>query len=423
MRKFYNKLIYAAVVVAAAVSFSCEKAELIPAEPIPNIPVPTSLSGFLSSNGVQLFWEFDTTYAYGGFYIERSEDDQATWFHVATDTLPPYSDTNLRSQTDYWYRVSGLDINGIRSSPSVSWPARPAVYEVIIDNGSLFTSEQLVLLTFTAPFGTQNVRFSENSDLTGVSWWDYGQQFEFTLTPVDALKTVYAQFIDDVGNLTQPVSSSITLDTFAAIEELDFDPVTSSTDTIAPGESVMFTITAKNNEPLGFCDIFIEGQGATPVVATDDGRNGDTVAGDGIYERDFTFSLAFRQRSMRMSAEFTDAAGNLSVEREFERTLYMSDPPAPVVLNTITVMTSDSITLNWARSLDSHFSSYKIYRRTLSPVDPELSILAGTVSDQSTTVFTDSDLPAGTQFWYAVFVVNDLDEGAKSNEEQGSTTP
>jgi hypothetical protein len=332
----------------------------------------------------------------------------------------------LRSQTDYWYRVLGLDINGIRSSPSVSWPARPAVYEVIIDNGSLFTSEQLVLLTFTAPFGTQNVRFSENSDLTGVSWRDYLPPFEFMLTPIDTLKTVYAQFIDAAGNLTQPVSSSITLDTFAAIEALDFDPVDpvpTDTNTISPGGSVFFTITAKDNEPLGFCDIFIEGQGATPVVATDDERNGDQVANDGIYQREYTFSLAFRERSMRMSAEFTDAAGNLSVERDFVNTLYMSDPPDSVFLNPNPLTTSNSITLNWDRSLDGHFSSYKIYRRTQSPVDPVLSVLAGTVSDQSTTVFTDSNLPAATDFWYAVFVVNDLDEGAKSNEVQGSTTP
>jgi len=426
MRDFTNKWICRAAIIAAAASISCEEAELIPAEPIPNIPVPTSLSGFLSSDGVQLFWEFDTTYAYGGFDIFRSEDEQSTWFKVATVPGPPYSDTNLRSQTDYWYRVAGLDENGLRGGDSVSWPARPAVYEVIIDNGSLFTSEQLVLLTFTAPSGTQNVRFSENEDLTGVAWRGYEPPFEFILTPIDTVKTVWAQFIDDKGNLTQPVSSSITLDTFAAIDTLYFDPVDpipADTDTISPGGSVFFTITTEDNEPLGFCDIFIEGQGATPVVATDDGRNGDQVAGDGIYERLFTFNLAFRQRSMRMSAEFTDAAGNLSVEREFENNLYMSDPPDSVTLNTITLTTSDSITLNWTRSLDSHFTSYKIYRRTESPVDPELSVLAGTVSDQSTTVFTDSDLPPGTDFWYAVFVVNDLDEGAKSNEKPGTTDP
>ena len=52
----------------------------------------------------------------------------------------------------------------------------------------------------------------------------------------------------------------------------------------------------------------------------------------------------------------------------------------------------------------------------------ENSILAGTVSGQSTTVFTDTGLTAATGYWYAVYVVNDLDEGTKSNNEELGTT-
>jgi hypothetical protein len=417
----------AAITIVSAASMSCSPVEEIPVEPLPDIPVPTALSGFLSANGVQLFWEFDTTYVYGGFDIFRSEDEQATWFYVATDSFPPYSDTNLRSQTNYWYRISGLSPSGLRGSPSVSWPARPAVYEVLIDDGALQTGTRDVLLTFTAPFTqpfvTQNVRFSEDSVLTDVQWRDFGPAYPFTLTPGDGQKEVWAQFIDAAGNITQPVSASIELDTFAEIDSLDFVTSEAPSDTIPPGGWVKFNIKTTGLETGGVCEIFVEGMGGTPIPAFDDGNNGDDVAGDGIYQRKFTFALSFRESSMRMSTEFIDAAGNTSVEREFDDNLFMSDPPDSVTLNTITQSTSNSITLNWTRSIDDHFAAYKIYRRNQQPVEVIYSILAGSVGDQATTVFTDTNLPADTTFWYAVFVVNDLDEGAKSNEEQGSTTP
>jgi hypothetical protein len=412
---------WAAAIVVALGASSCQKVEEVSPESLPNIPVPTNLSGFLSSDGVQLFWEFDSTYAYGGFDIFRSEDDQATWSKVATVSGPPYTDKNLRSQFTYWYRVAGVDENGLRGNSSVSWPARPAVYEVIVNDRDPYTGSRDVVLTFTAPAATQNVRFAESQDLTGVPWRVYASQYVFKLTPGDGTKTVWAQFIDDAGNLTQPVSSSITLDTFAEISNLDFVTSAAPSDTIAPGGSVTFTINTTGNEPMGECDIYVEGMGATPIKAYDDGRNGDSNADDGVYERTYTFALSFRQRSMRMSAEFTDAAGNVSVEREFDRNMYMSDPPDAVTLNTITMVDTTSITLNWTRSADDHFAAYKVYRRTQSPVDPIESILAGSVSDQATTVFTDSGLPRSTTFYYAVFVVNDLDEGTKSNEQSGTT--
>lgn len=123
-----------------------------------------------------------------------------------------------------------------------------------------------------------------------------------------------------------------------------------------------------------------------------------------------------------MSAAFTDVAGNTSVEREFERNMYMSDPPDAVDIKPVTQATADSITLNWTRSIDDHFTAYKIYRRSTQPVDPINSVLAGTVSAQSTTVFTDTGLAPLTSYWYAVYVVNDLEEGTKSNNEELGTT-
>jgi chitodextrinase len=423
MRELLRKWVYPAAVIVAAVAsaISCEKTEKVPIEPLEEIPTPTSLSGFLSADGVQLFWKYDSTYAYKEFAVSRSEDEQATWFEVARVPAPPYSDTNLRSQFSYWYRVQGVSQDDVLSRPSVSWPARPAVYEVIINDGAEASGSRDVMLTFTAPTGTQNVRFGESEDLQGIQWRDYLPPYPFTLSAGDGEKTVWAQFIDAAGNLTEPVGASIALDTYAGIGSLSFTTDT-STDTIAPGGTVTFSITVDSLETGGVCDIFVEGMGATPIPAYDDGRYGDSEANDGIYERVYTFAVSFRQRSMRMSAQFTDAVGNVSEEREFAEYLYMSDPPQAVDLNPITQRTSDSITLSWTRSTDNHFAAYRIYRSDQPGVDDISSILAGSVTNQVTTVFTDPGLTPNTSYWYAVYVVNDLDEGTKSNQEQQGTT-
>ncbi|MCK5408244.1 MAG: fibronectin type III domain-containing protein [Candidatus Krumholzibacteria bacterium] len=413
----------AAVVLLAVALVSCEKTPEEPTDPIPNIPVPTNLSAIIGGDGITLSWEFDSSYDYSGFDVLRSEDDQVTWFLQATVPGPPFVDDNLRAGFTYWYRVAGVSQDGIRGKRSAPFPTRPAVFEVIIEGGMERTKLQTVLLSFTAPAFTQNVRFSEDSVLTSAQWRVFAPSYPYTLSVGDELKVVYAQFIDEAGNLTESVNSSIALDTFAEIADLWFDPVQSPTNTITPGGTVFFSVETTGAETGGFCEIYIEGMGATPLEVYDDGNNGDDPAGDGKFQRDFTFPLSFRQASMRMSSVYIDLVQNVSVEREFDDNLYMSDPPEAVELREVTGLTADSIALRWTRSVDNHFVSYKIYRDTDLPVDPKTSVLAGTVSNISTTVFTDTGLQADKEYHYQVFVVNDLDEGAGSNEESFSTTP
>jgi hypothetical protein len=382
-------------VLLVVAAMSCEEVPEIPPDAIPDIPVPTDLSAFLSEDGVTLSWEYDTNYDYSGFNVLRSEDDQITWVKQATVAGPPYVDSNLRTGFTYWYAVAGVDQNGIQGEQSAPFPARPALFAVIIQGGAPYTSTRDVLLTFTAPSLTQNVRFSEDSTFSDTQWRDFAPSYPMQLSVGDGGKVVWGQFRDEAGSLTQPVKSSIILDTFCQIDSLmfsRFSPPPPPVDTIPPGATVRFRIVPAGNETGGFAEVYIEGMGSTPVEVYDDGRNGDSEADDGSYERNYQFALSFRQRSMRMSAVFLDAAGNASVEREFEDNMYMSDPPDAVTLLAITETTSDSITIRWTR-------------------------------DQATTVFTDTDLAAGQRYYYKVYVVNDLDEGTPSNEEWGETTP
>jgi len=403
-----------------AFGWSCEEAPEELTRPVPEIPVPTNLTAVVASDSITLSWEFDSTYTFAGFDVMRSDDNLATFAKVANVAGPPYTDTNLRPGTTYWYGVAGVDAGGIRGRLSVAVAVQPAVFEIRINGGDPYTNSRDVQLAITAPALTQNAMFSEDPDFGNAQWRDYVPVTAFVLRPGDGLKKVYAQFIDEGGHLTVPVSDSIILDTFAEISDLSFE---AGNDTIAPGGDVFFTVETTNNEVGGEVLVFIEGMGSEPVSLGDEGRNGDTQANDGIYERRHTFPQYFRQRSMRISAVFTDAAGNVSDEREFAQTLYMSDPPQAVELQPAEQVTSTSVMLRWTRSTEDHFANYSVYRDDNQNINPASSVLVTTVTNQSTTFFTEQNLKAGTQYWYAVYVVNDLDEGARSNVISVTTLP
>jgi hypothetical protein len=411
--------------VLAAMLVACDEEPPILSEPIADIPAPTRLSARVGPTMLTLDWSFDPDFPYAGFIVYRSDDDQNTYYPVANVMGPPWDDTNVRVGVVYWYRVAGLDAGGIIGKRSAPVPARAATYAVFIEAGAEYTALRDVTLTFTAPITTLNVRYGEDSLMTGMPWLDFITVAPYRLSAGDGAKRVYAEFLDETGNPTHVVSSMIELDTFAQIASLSFACASAcvDVDTIAPGGTVHFTLQPSGAERDGFARVFIEGQGENPVIVSDDGRFGDPVANNGIYEIDHVFPLFFRQRSMRMSAVFVDRAENESPEVEFAGTLYMSDPPAAVSLLPAADSTTTSITVRWTRSEEAHFARYEVYRDVAPPVSPSQSILAGQVTAIATTTFLDANLAPGTTYYYRVFVVNDLDERTASNQRQLHTAP
>jgi hypothetical protein len=413
--------ILAAAIVAALLASACNELPEKPNDEIPDIPVPTALSALAGQDTITISWEFDAGFEYSGFAVSRSENLGENWWEVAVVQAPPYSDTNVRTGVVYLYRVAGVDNNGIRGYPSAEIPVQASLYAVLINAGATYTNDPNVLVGFTAPAETRNVRLSEDPGFSGAPWLNFASPIPFALNTGDGLKTVYAQFRDVGGNETGVVADSITLDTYSEIDSLDFATINAPADTIAPGGSIYFIVVPLNNELGGFAQVFIEGQGATPVIIRDEGVGGDDQAGDGIYETDYTFAQFFRQASMRMSSIFVDAAGNESADTEFERTLYMSDPPDPVNLIPLFDIAADSLSMRWERSDETHFASYNIYRDVFPNVNPTRSVLATKITQQDETTYIDTGLQSGTMYYYRVYVVNDLDEKTASNEVSATT--
>ena len=406
-----------ATCVAALITTSCEELPEELASPGATIPIPTQLSAVVGSDVVTLSWEYDNGFGFERFHVYRSEDDQVTFERIAQPTDAPHVDTDLRAGQLYWYRVSGVDERGIEGRRSASLPVRAGVFSVEINGGDAFAGARDLQLSFSAPNLTQNVRFGETADLSAVSWREFTPIAGLTVGAGDGTKTVYAQFRDDVGNPSEVVSDDIVLDTYAEIDAVSFSPTT-----IAPGGTVDLRIETTSGETGGFCTVFVEGMGEDPISIVDNGQRGDTQAGDGIYEKTYTFPQSFRSASIRMSAVFVDATGNSSDEIEFADNLIMTDPPTPVVLLSAIDVTTTSITIRWTQSDDQNFASYQIYRDDNPSVSKDTSLLVQTATQVGATFFTDTELEEATLYYYLVYVLNDLDDSAASNLGAINTT-
>lgn len=109
---------------------------------------------------------------------------------------------------------------GITYSSSILLDKTAATGSIIINNNAASTKVQNVTLTISAAdagTGVVSMQVSESSTFTGAAWEAYATTKAFTLSAGDGIKTVYARFMDAVGNISAPaVSDTIILDTVLA---------------------------------------------------------------------------------------------------------------------------------------------------------------------------------------------------------------
>ncbi len=122
-----------------------------------------------------------------------------------------------------------------------------------------------------------------------------------------------------------------------------------------------------------------------------------------------------------------DQYGLHSYSNEVSATTGENEPPEPVTLLITSVeltpedSTTAQIELKWTRSQEADFSHYLVYRDEQSPVD-DSSTPVDLISDDQTTVFSDTRLQLSARYYYRVYV---CDEGAlcSGSNEVTATTP
>ncbi len=113
--------------------------------------------------------------------------------------------------TDFDAYMAGYAVEGEEGgTPHISDTTPPTNTSITINEGEDTTTSASVVLNLSAE-EAEWMAISNDPDFTGASWEVYDSSKNWTLTPGPGLKTVYAKFRDAVGNVSEPVSDTITL--------------------------------------------------------------------------------------------------------------------------------------------------------------------------------------------------------------------
>jgi FtsP/CotA-like multicopper oxidase with cupredoxin domain len=164
------------------------------------------------------------TYASATVSITLTANKPATIYYT-TDGSTPTNSSNVYSgpllvSTTTTVKYFGVDVAG-NAEPvkSATWAIHVSdmVASVLINGGALSTNSTGVTLTLSAvdPLGVDTMQFS-NDGVNYSAEEPYTTAKSWTLTTGDAVKAVYVRFRDKSaggGNLYEPISATITLDT------------------------------------------------------------------------------------------------------------------------------------------------------------------------------------------------------------------
>lgn len=378
------------------------------------IAAPEGLTASVSDGTVRLEWRSVSGASSYRVYRAAGYPIDPTMVAEAPDTF--YTDVGLVNGMTYYYYVTAMAAGPVEGPPSDQIPAVPSVYSIMINGGVEVTGSRSVTLELTGPATTALMRIGHASDLAGAIWESFESARSWLLEEGDGLKTVYAQFQDAGGTLSPITSASITLDTYAEITDVDI----SETSPFAPGATLHFIMRVSEDETEGEAWVSIEGF-SLQIPLFDDGNGGDPTAGDGVYETSYRMPLYVRGIDLTVTGNFLDAAGNRAIPFEMEELISFTDPPDSVYLFGADDSTTSSITLRWEPTDEEHITAYRIYRDTSSGVDETADLLLTTIHNVTQSTYMDQGLIEGETYFYRIFVVNDMDETAGSNERSMST--
>lgn len=162
-----------------------------------------------------------------------------------------------------------------------------------INGGAAKTASRNVTLNL-AISGASQMRFSNTGNFTGVPWEDYNSTWNWTLTAGESLKTVFAEFQDEVGH-TYPVSDAIYLDPNAPLGTVAINGGSLYTNDIA----VTLNLTTSDASQMRFSH---DGSGWSSWVDYAANAPWNLTTGDGLK----TVYVQFKDDLGNVSGSFTD---------------------------------------------------------------------------------------------------------------------
>jgi len=185
---------------------------------------------------------------------------------------------------------------------------------VVINSGATNTNSTTAQLTLSAAdSGSVVAQMSFSNDNSNWSTWEnYATTKSWTLATGDGSKTVYARFKDSAGNISTPVSSTITLDTIAPTGSV----VIAGGATYATSTSVSLTLSASD--------------GASGVAQMSFSNDNSSWSAWESYATSKPWTLSTGDGSKTVYVRYTDNAGNISTPISANIILDTQSPSAAV---------------------------------------------------------------------------------------------
>ncbi|MEM3826086.1 MAG: PKD domain-containing protein [Nitrososphaeria archaeon] len=249
---------------------------------------------------------------------------------VGADGQPWISDEGFNNTLEYW----SVDYAGNEEEhhflKGIKLDLSPPTGSVAINEGSKYTNSTLVnliLLGYDNLSGVAEVRLS-NDERVWSSWRPFSSPMPWTLDAGDGPKTVYVQFKDRAGLVSQTYEASIILDMTKPLADAGPDQ------TIRVGETIIFDAVASDN---------------FAVVGYEWNLGDGTI----VFEKTFTYTYK-NPGTYLVTLKVRDAAGNVglsqktvTVQAPTTTTLTTTTPPSPTTTSqptTTTLTTSTTST-------------------------------------------------------------------------------
>lgn len=221
----------------------------------------------------------------------------------------------------------------VACSDSIILDMTPPTGFVLVDGGALYTGVPTATLTLGASDtnGVAQMRFS-NTGSTWSSWQPYAVTAAWTLASGDGLKTVYVEYRDVIGNISEPVTDSIILDT------------------TPPGGSIIIDNGATYTR-IPTVTLVLESSDAIPVADMRFSHDGLSWGTWEPYAGSRIWTLTSGDGVKPVYAQFRDTVGNISVSLADSIILDTTPPACQVFINGgASYATSSAVTLNVACS-------------------------------------------------------------------------
>jgi len=383
--------------------------------PTEEIAAPEGLAAGVGNARVTLTW--NAVVGASGYRIYRAADAPGSPVRLAEAAATGYVDADVQNGRSYYYSVSSLDADGLEGGRSPEILAVPSLYSVLINGGAAVTGSRTIALSLTAPETTAHMMIGEEESLAGGVWETFTPSRTWQLNDSDGIRVVFARFWDANGSLSPVVSDSVLLDRYAMITGIEITPAPR---VYEPAATVHFALRVEDDETGGTASVAFSGY-TVLVDLSDDGRGGDGTAEDGVYEADYRFLEGIRGVDLTVTGSFVDRVGNVAPPYECGEKISFTDRPDPVQLIGVADSTTTSITIKWVASEEDYFASYRIYRSTAPGITESPTRLVKELANPAQTSYPDGGLKEGVLYYYRIYVVNDLNETAGSNELRAHT--